>query len=174
MVLGRVEDGLEGVVQEVGVVSGPPRVQPTAAAARPFWWRNPARLDDAWDALHRNFSHPLPEAGQADVDFPDLRLLLLDQLLQDLFLLPDDRAELGVDDFRVELAAHQSGALVVLDVTLVDGLGQFDVLAEALLLEVPDGELVGEREEVKDPVSDVIILKKRITKMLIGGVSTLP
>ena len=94
------------------------------------------------------------------MDFPDLSLLPLDQLLQDLLLLSHDRAELGVDDLRVELAAHQGRAVVVLDVAVVDGLGQLDVLAEALLLEVADGELVGEREEVKDPVSDVIILKK--------------
>ena len=92
------------------------------------------------------------------MDFPDLSLLPLDQLLQDLLLLPHDRAELGVDDLGVELAAHQSRAVVVLDVAVVNGLCQLDVLAEALLLEVADGELVGKGEEVKDPITDVIIL----------------
>jgi hypothetical protein len=41
---------------------------------------------------------------------------------------------------------------------LVDSLGELDVLAEALLLEVADGELVGEGEEVKHAVTDVVVL----------------
>ncbi len=93
------------------------------------------------------------------MNFPDLRLLSFDQLLQDFFLFSDDRAELGVNDLRVELATHQGRALVVLDVALIDGLRKLDVLAEALLLEVADGELVGEGQEMKDSVANVIVLK---------------
>ena len=93
------------------------------------------------------------------MDLPDLSLLPLDQLLQNFLLLPDDGTELGVDDLRVELAPHQGRAVVVLDVAVVNGLGQLDVFAEALFLEVAGGELVGEREEVKDAVPDVVVLK---------------
>ena len=118
-----------------------------------------------WNTFDRNFPRALAaEAGQAGVDFPDLSLLPLDQLLQDLLLLSHDRAELGVDDLRVELAAHQGRAVVVLDVAVVDGLGQLDVLAEALLLEVADGELISEGEEVENTVSNMIILKKESQK----------
>ena len=93
------------------------------------------------------------------MNFPDLRLLSFDQLLQDFFLFSDDRAKLGVNDLGVELATHQGRALVVLDVALIDGLRKLDVLAEALLLEVADGKLVGEGQEMQDSVANVIILK---------------
>jgi len=93
------------------------------------------------------------------VNFPDLSLLLFDQLLQDFLLFPDYRAELGVDDLGVELAPHQGRTFVVLDVALIDRLGELDVLAKALLLEVADGKLVGEGEEVKDAVPNMEVLK---------------
>lgn len=48
-----------------------------------------------------------------------------------LLLLDDDR-ELGVGNAGVELAAHESGALVVLDVAHVFGLGNLDVLGKTL------------------------------------------
>ena len=54
---------------------------------------------------------------------------------------------------------HECCALVVLDVALIDRLCQLDVLAEALLLEVPDGKLVGKGEEVKDTVSYVVVFQ---------------
>ena len=91
---------------------------------------------------------------------PDLSLLPFNQLLQDLLLPANDHTELGVDDLGVELAAHQRGTFVVFDVALVDGFCQFDVLAEALLLEVADGKLVGKGEKVQDSVADVIVLEK--------------
>ena len=53
-----------------------------------------------------------------------------------LLLAPYDGGELGVDDARVELAVHERGALVVLDVAREHGARQLDVLAEPLLLEV--------------------------------------
>lgn len=48
-----------------------------------------------------------------------------------LLLLDDDR-ELGVGNAGVELAAHEGGALVVLDVAHVFGLGNLDVLGKTL------------------------------------------
>lgn len=53
-----------------------------------------------------------------------------------LLLAPYDGRELGVHDARVELAVHELGALVVLDVAGVHGARQLDVLAEPLLLEI--------------------------------------
>ena len=41
---------------------------------------------------------------------------------------------------------------VDLDVSAIDGLGELEVLAEALLLEVANRELVRERQEVVDAV----------------------
>ena len=93
------------------------------------------------------------------MNFPNLCLLSFNQLLQHLLLLADDDTELGVDDLGVQLAPHQRGAFVVLDVALVDRLGEFDVLAEALFLKVPDGKLVGESEEVENSIANVVILK---------------
>ncbi len=94
------------------------------------------------------------------MNLPDLSLFPFDQLLQDLFLLSDHRAELGVDDLGVELAPHQRGAVVILDVALVDRLGELDVSAETLLLEVADGKFVGKGQEVEDAVPDVVVLKQ--------------
>lgn len=57
-------------------------------------------------------------------------------LVTHLFLPPYDSCELSVDNVGVKFTAHESGTLIVLDVALVHGAGQLDVLAEALLLEV--------------------------------------
>ena len=70
------------------------------------------------NTFNRNFSNSFPVASQSWMDLPDLCLLPFNQLLQDLLLLPDDQAELGVDDLRVQLAPHQGRALVILDVSL--------------------------------------------------------
>lgn len=71
-----------------------------------------------WNAFDGDLPDTLAIAGQARMHFPDLSLLPLDQLLQDLLLFPDDGAELGVHDLGVQLAPHQGGALVVFDVAL--------------------------------------------------------
>ncbi len=70
------------------------------------------------NAFNRNFSNSFPVTGQSRMNLPDLRLFPFNQLLQDLLLLPDDQAELRVNDLRVQLASHQGRALVILDVTL--------------------------------------------------------
>ena len=49
-----------------------------------------------------------------------------------LFLPFDDVRQLGVGDSGIELALHQGGALVVLDVTKVTALGHFDVFGKTL------------------------------------------
>lgn len=49
-----------------------------------------------------------------------------------LFLLLDNDRELCVGNAGVELAAHERGALVVLDVAHVFGLGNLDVLGKTL------------------------------------------
>ena len=76
-----------------------------------------------------------------------------------VYLLPYYSTKLCVDNLWVQLAAHEGGPLIVFDVPLVDWFWQLDVLAEALLLEVSDGKLVGERQEVVDTVAYVIVLK---------------
>lgn len=121
-----------------------------------------AKRTYAGNALDGNLSNPFFETGEARVDFSDLRLLPLDQLLDDLrkrikaqsergdkkqhpnkvcfnpktaphlFLLLDDDRELCVGNAGVELAAHERGALVVLDVAHVFGLGNLDVLGKTL------------------------------------------
>ncbi len=57
------------------------------------------------------------------------------------------------------LLTHQGGTLVVLDVALINRLGELDLLAETLLFEVPDGKLVGEGEEMEDTVPNVVVLE---------------
>ena len=76
-----------------------------------------------------------------------------------VYLLPYYSTKLGVDNLWVQLAAHEGGPFIVFDVPLVDWFWQLDVLAESLLLEVSDGKLVGERQEVVDTVAYVIVLK---------------
>ena len=93
--------------------------------------------------------------------------------LHSSYLFPNYGAELCVHNLGVQLAAHQGGPLVVLDVALVDGLWQFDVLAEALLLEVADGKLVGKRQEVVDAVANVIVLQKSFFVVVLCGTSTI-
>ena len=95
------------------------------------------------------------------MNLPDLLLLLLHQLLQDLLLLPHNIGELHIHDLRVQLTTHQRGALVLLDEALVDGLGQLQVSAEPLLLEVTHRVFISEGEEVVNTISDVIILDNR-------------
>ncbi len=53
------------------------------------------------NAFNRNFSNSFPVTGQSRMNLPDLRLFPFNQLLQDLFLLSNDQAELGVNDLRV-------------------------------------------------------------------------
>jgi hypothetical protein len=50
-------------------------------------------------------------------------------------------------------------SLVLIKIYLEDGLCELDVFAEALFLEIADGELVGEGQEVEDSVADVVVLK---------------
>lgn len=54
-----------------------------------------------------------------------------------LFLSPDDSCEFRIHDAGIEFAAHERRPFVILDVPLVDGPWHLDVLAEALLLEIP-------------------------------------
>lgn len=44
----------------------------------------PSSLTDAWNALHWNLSHPIPEACEPWMHLPDLTLLPLNELLDDL------------------------------------------------------------------------------------------
>lgn len=94
--------------------------------------------------------------------FANLSLLSFDQFLQDFLLFSNNGTELRVHDLRVKLAAHQGCTFIVLDVALIYGLGQLDILAEALFLEVSDGKFVGKRQEVKDAVPNMIILNNTI------------
>lgn len=50
---------------------------------------SPAQLTDAWDAFNRDMSNSLFETGEARVDFTDLSLLSLYQLLDDLWEEPE-------------------------------------------------------------------------------------
>ena len=84
-------------------------------------------------------------------------IIYINQRINYLLLFPNNGRKFGINDARIELAAHERGALVVFDVAVVDVLGQLDVLAEALLLEVADGVLVGECEKVQHVVLDVVV-----------------
>jgi hypothetical protein len=97
-----------------------------------------------WNAFDWNFTNTLAVTSKARMNFANLCLLSFYQLFQHLFLLSDNDAELSVDDLGVEFTPHQCCTLVVLYVALVDGLGEFNVLAETLLLKIADGKLVGE------------------------------
>lgn len=62
--------------------SGRGRIEPSCQTALPH--QKLAGLTDAGDALDGDLPHTLLEAGQARVDLADLRLLPLNQLLDDL------------------------------------------------------------------------------------------
>jgi hypothetical protein len=94
------------------------------------------------------------------MNFPDFSLLSFNQLLQHFLLLPDNNTELGVDNLGVEFTPHQRGSLIILDIALVNGLGKLDFLAESLLLKVANGKLIGKSQEVKNSITNVVILKK--------------
>lgn len=53
-----------------------------------------------------------------------------------LFLFPDDRCKFCVYDSWVKVAVHECGPFVVFDVAIVLGFWHFNLLAEALLLEI--------------------------------------
>ena len=56
-------------------------------------------------------------------------------------------------------AGHEEGLVVHLDVVLIDGLVEVEVVDEALLLEVAYGVVVGVRQQVHDPVAEVVLLQ---------------
>ena len=70
----------------------------------PTWW-DPSGLHDSGDTLYGDLPHPVLETGETGVDLADLRLLALDQFLQNLLLFSHHRTELGVHNLRVELAS---------------------------------------------------------------------
>lgn len=69
--------------------------------------------------------------------------------LDDELLLPlDDLTDFGVVDGGMDIALHHGSALVVLDVALPSLRRHLTVLAEPLLSEVPQSEVVGVGHEV--------------------------
>ena len=118
-----------------------------------------AGLAHARYALDGYVLDAVAEAGEARIALGELVLASLDELLEHVALLAQHDGEVGVADLGIELARHERGALVVLDVAVVGELGERDVRAEALLLEVAGGELVGVGEKVKDVMFDVVVLQ---------------
>lgn len=54
------------------------------------------------------------------MDFIDSPLLLIYKMFYDLLLSSDHRGKLCVNNLWIELAVHQRGPFVLLDVTLID------------------------------------------------------
>ena len=104
-------------------------------------------------------SYAVPETSESRMGLAYLGLFTFHQLLQDLLLPAHHGTELHVHNLGVQLAAHQSCALVVLDVSAVHGFGQLEILAEALLLEVAHRKLVCKREKVQDAIPNVVVLE---------------
>ena len=84
---------------------------------------------------------------------------LLDELLEHFFLLFEYERELDIQYLRIQLAAHQGGALVVLDVAVVGRLGQIDLRAKALLAKVAGGELIRIGQKVKRIMFHMIVFQ---------------
>lgn len=100
----------------------------TVKSPLPFAHRLPASFTYARNALNRNLPNSFLKTGKPWIDFSDLSLLPLYQLLDDLLLLLDNNRKLCVGNAGVELTAHECGSLVVLDVAHIFGLGNLDVL----------------------------------------------
>merc|ERR1712079_539817 len=152
MISAGCQNGLDRVVQHIRI--NPVIVVPGNPARR----RLPPSLQDSRDGFYRNLRHPLSKASQPSVDLPDLFLLLLDQLFQDLLLFPYNIGELDIHNLRIELAAHQSCSFVLFDISRINRLGQLQIFAESLLLEISDGMLISKGKEVIYSVSDMVIL----------------
>ena len=64
-------------------------------------WGFPPSLQYSRNSVHGNLSDTLSEASQTRMDLPDLLLLLLHELLEDLLLPPDHVGELHVDNLGI-------------------------------------------------------------------------
>ena len=113
-------------------------------------------LKNAWNGFNGNFTNTIFETREAwvhlkfsvlsqefdnvsemfAVHLADLLLFPLHQLLEDLLLLPHHCRELDINNPRVEFASHESCSLVVLDIPAINCLGQLQILAKSLLLEI--------------------------------------
>lgn len=164
VILHAVQDTLERIVQSVGDVQrrldgfGALSALGNAPGSR-VRAALPSSLANPWYRLDGDSPDALLEACQSWMHLLYLLLLLVYQLFDNLLLLSQNCRELRVDYFGVQLAVHQSGTLVILDVAVIHWLWQFDVLGETLLSKVTNGKLIGKRQKVQDIVLYVIVLE---------------
>lgn len=103
--------------------------------------------------------YPFFEARQPRMNLLNLLLTLSNQFLNNLLLLPNDRTELSVNQAWMQFTVHQRSAFVFLNIAGIDMTCHLNVLGESLLLEVPNGKLIGIGQEVLDPSLCAVVLQ---------------
>ena len=121
--------------------------------------RSVAGLSHARHTLDGHLFDAVAETRETRVTSAQLVLSRFDQFFYALALLAQHQRELHVEYARIELAAHERGALVLFDVALIGALAKRDVRAEALFAEVARRIFVRIRQKVQRVVLDVIVLQ---------------
>mmetsp|Transcript_14518 Transcript_14518/g.35383 ORF Transcript_14518/g.35383 Transcript_14518/m.35383 type:complete len:222 (-) Transcript_14518:634-1299(-) len=135
---------------------------------RPFWrWCNtggllcrrfPTSLKDPFDILDLDVLLPLFEASKPweyGVGLGYSRYLLVHPVA----LRSDDGRDIQVGHLVVDSAFHQGPPVVIFDEPDPAALRHRNLLRESLLLEEPDGVVVGVREEVLDALALHMLLQ---------------